>query len=129
MDLSLERPEGYLFIRRVSERSITVMDRELDASFLLAPDRVVETWPIDDVMALDESAGDAVRELQPEVVLLGTGNRQRFPSAAFMAGFLRKGIGIEVMDNAAAARTYDLLAGEGRRVVAAFILPGIKSSG
>jgi uncharacterized protein len=47
-----------------------------------------------------------------------------FPAAAFMAGFLRKGIGIEVMDNAAAARTYDLLAGEGRHVVAAFILPG-----
>jgi len=123
MDLSLERPEGYLFIRRVSERSITVMDRELDASFLLAPDRVVETWPIDDVTSLDESAGEAVRDLQPEVVLLGTGMRQRFPPAAFMAGFLRKGIGIEVMDNAAAARTYDLLASEGRRVVAAFILP------
>jgi len=123
MDLSLERPEGYLFIRRVGERSITVMDRELGASFLLAPDRMVEGWPVDDVAALDESAGEAVRALQPEVVLLGTGGRQRFPSAAFMAGFLRKGIGIEVMDNAAAARTYDLLASEGRRVVAAFILP------
>jgi len=123
MDLSLERPEGYLFIRRVSERSITVMDRELAASFLLAPDRVVENWPVDDVARLDEAAGEAVRALEPEVVLLGTGNRQRFPSAGFMAGFLRKGVGIEVMDNAAAARTYDLLAGEGRRVVAAFILP------
>jgi len=123
MDLSLERPEGYLFIRRVSERSITVMDRELGASFLLAPDRVVENWPVDDVARLDEAAGEAVRALEPEVVLLGTGNRQRFPSAEFMAGFLRKGVGIEVMDNAAAARTYDLLAGEGRRVVAAFILP------
>jgi uncharacterized protein len=127
MDLSLERPQGYLFIRRVDERSITVMDRELKASFLLAPDRVVEDWPVDDVAALDESAGDAVRALEPEVVLLGTGTRQRFPSAAFMAGFLRKGLGIEVMDNAAAARTYDLLAGEGRRVVAAFILPPIES--
>ena len=125
MDLSLDRPEGYLFIRRVGERSITVVDRELAASFLLAPDRVVERWPIDDVAALDQSAGEAVRALHPEVVLLGTGSRQRFPSAAFMAGFLRQGIGIEVMDNAAAARTYDLLASEGRRVVAAFILPPV----
>ncbi|MGN2243131.1 Mth938-like domain-containing protein [Frateuria sp. GZRR33] len=122
MDLSLDRPEGYLFIRRVGERSITVVDRELQASFLLAPDRVVEDWPVGDAASLDEVAGDAVRALEPEVVLLGTGSRQRFPSAAFMAGFLRRGIGIEVMDNAAAARTYDLLAGEGRRVVAAFIL-------
>jgi uncharacterized protein len=123
MDLSLERPEGYLFIRRVGERSITVVDRELKASFLLAPDRLVEDWPVTGVAALDEGAAQALRALQPEVVLLGTGVRQRFPSAAFMADFLRSGIGIEVMDNAAAARTYDLLAGEGRRVVAAFILP------
>jgi uncharacterized protein len=123
MDLSLERPEGYLFIRRVGERSITVVDREFGTSFLLAPDRVVENWPVDDVAALDDGAGEAVRALQPELVLLGTGTRQRFPAAAFLATFLRKGIGIEVMDNAAAARTYDLLASEGRRVVAAFILP------
>ena len=63
-------------------------------------------------------------ELKPELVLLGTGSRQQFPPAAFLAGFLRKGVGIEVMDNAAAARTYDLLAAEGRRVIVAFILPG-----
>jgi uncharacterized protein len=123
MDLSLERPEGYLFVRRVGERSITVVDRELQASFLLAPDRLVEDWGAADAATLDEAAGEAVRALEPELVLLGTGTRQRFPPAAFLAGFLRKGIGIEVMDNAAAARTYDLLAGEGRRVVVAFILP------
>ncbi len=68
-------------------------------------------------------------ELKPELVILGTGERQVFPAAAFMAGLLRKGIGVEVMDNAAAARTYDLLAGEGRRVVAAFILPAWAASG
>ena len=129
MDLSLERPEGYLFVRRVGERSITVVDRELGASFLLAPDRMVENWAVGDVAALDERAAEAVRALDPEVVLLGTGSRQRFPSAAFMAGFLRQGIGLEVMDNAAAARTYDLLASEGRRVVAAFILPQAGSAG
>lgn len=123
MDLSLERPEGYLFIRRVADGAITVVDRELSASFLLAPDRLVEDWPVAEVTALDEGAVESVLALQPEVVLLGTGSRQRFPAAAFMAGFLRRGVGIEVMDNAAAARTYDLLAGEGRRVVAAFILP------
>jgi uncharacterized protein len=124
MDFSLERPEGYLFVRRVAEQSITVVDRELRASFVLAPDQLVEDWPVADVSALDESAAEALRALRPELVLLGTGAHQRFPGALFLAGFLRLGIGIEVMDNAAAARTYDLLAGEGRRVVAAFILPG-----
>jgi len=123
MDLSLDRPGDFLFVRRVGARSITVVDRELTASFLLAPERAVEQWPVNDVELLDADHVDAILALKPELVLLGTGERQHFPAAAFMAGFLRRGVGIEVMDNAAAARTYDLLAGEGRRVVAAFILP------
>ncbi|MDE2086595.1 MAG: Mth938-like domain-containing protein [Xanthomonadaceae bacterium] len=122
MDLSLDRPEGYLYVRRVGENGITLIDRELTDSFLLAPDRAVEHWPVHEVGALGADHVDALLDLQPELVLLGTGVRQAFPPAAFMAGFLRKGIGIEAMDNAAAARTYNLLAGEGRRVVAAFIL-------
>lgn len=123
MDLSLERPEGFLYVRRVSAHGVTVIDRELTCSFLLAPDRAVEDWPVTAADVLDADHVDALLALQPELVVLGTGERQAFPAAAFMAGFLRKGIGIEVMDNAAAARTYNLLAGEGRRVVAGFILP------
>jgi uncharacterized protein len=124
MDLSLDRPGNYLFVRRVGPRSITVVDRELTSSFLLSPERAVEGWPVAASSELDASHVDAILELEPEVVLLGTGERQVFPAPAFMAGLLRKGVGIEVMDNAAAARTYDLLAGERRRVVVAFILPG-----
>ncbi|MDE2309058.1 MAG: Mth938-like domain-containing protein [Xanthomonadaceae bacterium] len=124
MDLSLNRPEGYLFVRRTSAGSVILSDRELDHSFLLAPDRVVERWPVDNARALDASHVESLLALRPELVLLGTGQRQVFPVAAFLAGFLRRGVGIEVMDNAAAARTYNLLAGEGRKVVAGFILPG-----
>jgi uncharacterized protein len=124
MDLSFDLPDGYLFVRRVGERSVALADRELEASFLLASDKVVEDWPVNSVHQLDASHVDSLLSLQPELVLLGTGAKQTFPAAAFMAGFLRKGIGIEVMDNGAAARTYNLLAGEGRRVVAGFILPG-----
>ena len=54
--------------------------------------------------------------------MLGTGAAQVFPPAAVMAACLSRGIGIEVMTNAAAARTFNVLAGEGRRVVAGFIL-------
>lgn len=123
MDLSFERPGDYLFVRRVGAQVITVGDRDFTQSFLLLPDRVVERWPVTDVAVLDAEQVEPMLALQPELVLLGTGTRQVFPTAAFMAGFLRKGVGIEVMDNAATARTYDLLAGEGRRVLAAFILP------
>jgi uncharacterized protein len=123
MDLSLERPEGYLYVRRVAAHGITLIDRELTSSFLLAPDRAIENWPVTAPETLDASHVETLLALKPELVVLGTGARQAFPAAAFMAGFLRRNIGIEVMDNAAAARTYNLLADEGRRVVAAFILP------
>jgi uncharacterized protein len=123
MDLSLDNAEGYLLVRRTAVHSITLVDRELTASFLLMPDRAIENWPIDAADALNAGHVDTLLALQPELVILGTGERQVFPAAEFMAGLLRKGIGIEVMDNAAAARTYNLLAGEGRRVVAGFILP------
>ena len=123
MDLSLERPDGYLYIRRVGVCSITLNDRELTHSFLLAPDQAIENWPIDTASALDAQHVDAMLALQPEVIILGTGALQTFPAAAFLAGFLRKGIGVEVMDNAAAARTYNLLASESRHVLGGFILP------
>lgn len=125
MDLALDRPEGYLFVRRVGAHSVTLVDRDLTDSFLLAPDRAVEHWPVADAAELDLAHVDALLELKPELVLLGTGDHQVFPAAAFMAGFLRKGIGVEIMDNAAAARTYNLLASESRHVVAGFILPRI----
>ncbi len=123
MDLSFNRPDGFLFVRRVGARSVTLLDRELTESFLLAPDQVIERWPVAAVDALDASHVVALLALRPELVLLGTGERQAFPAAVFMAGFLRKGVGIEVMDNAAAARTFNLLASERRRVLGAFILP------
>lgn len=128
MDLSLDRPEEFLFVRRTAPDSVTVVDRDITASFVLAPDQLVENWSASDPKALQPEQAEALLALQPELVLLGTGERQSFPPPAFLAAFLRKGVGIEVMDNAAAARTYDLLAGEGRRVVAGFILPGKKTA-
>lgn len=84
---------------------------------------MVEDRPVAGMKALDAVAVEAILVLEPELVLLGTGPRQRFPSPALQALFLTRGVGLEVMDNGAAARTFNVLAGEGRRVVAAFILP------
>jgi uncharacterized protein len=113
-----------LFVRRCAPDRITVVDRELTASFLLSPETVVEAWPASSVGTLAPAHAEPVLALQPEVVLLGTGTRQAFPPAAFSAAILARRIGIEPMDNAAAARTFNLLSAEGRRVVAAFLLPG-----
>jgi uncharacterized protein len=124
VQLSHDLPQGHLYFRNCSADAVTIIDRVLTRSFLLAPDRLVEDWPVTRAEAFDLSAIDAIVALEPEVVLLGTGARQVFPPRDAMAALLGRRIGIEVMSNAAACRTYNLLAGEGRRVVAAIMLGG-----
>ena len=68
-----------------------------------------------DLVLLDVSR---IRALDPELILLGTGQRQIFPAASFRAQFLSAGIGFEVMDTGAACRTFNVLVAEQRRVVA-----------
>ena len=124
MDLSLHRPEQVLYVRRVGATCITVVDRDLQQSFLLCATRCIERWPVRSVAELQPEHLQALLELDPEVVLLGTGAQQVFPPARVLAPLLARGIGIEVMHNAACARTYTVMLDEGRRVAAAFILPG-----
>lgn len=123
MELNLERPRDYLFVRRVGAREIVIVDRPFNASLILCRDRVIEDWAVTEIAALTPELVEPILALKPDVVLLGTGGRQRFPSQAVLGAFLQRGIGVEVMDNAAAARTWDILADEGRNVIAAFILP------
>lgn len=121
MSLSEERPEGLYLVRWVRPDRIAVGAREFDASFLLTPDTTIP-WPPRTLEQIDADALGAILALQPSLVLLGTGARQHFPAPRLMAQFLQRGIGLEAMDNAAAGRTFNLLAGEGRRVLAAFLL-------
>lgn len=123
MQLNHERPDYAYALRSADGHSAKVNDRMLDASFILTPSQLVEDWPVHAGEPLVAEDLAPLLALDPELVVLGTGDRQVFPSAAVMAACLTRGVGIEVMDNAAAARTYNVLAGEGRRVVAAFLLP------
>ena len=61
-------------------------------------------------------------DLRPELVIFGSGARLRFPSPAFLRALIEAGIGLETMDTLAACRTYNILAGEGRHVIAALII-------
>lgn len=123
MSLLEERPEGLHLVRWVEAGRVAVGAREFDTSFLLTPESVAD-WAPRTLDEIDAAAIAAVLALQPSIVLLGTGPRQQMPAARVLAEFLRRGVGLEAMDNAAAGRTYNLLAGEGRRVLAAFLLPG-----
>lgn len=70
------------------------------------------------------AAGDfaALLAYQPELVLLGTGARQRFPHPRVTAALASAQVGLEVMDTAAACRTFNILAAEGRQVVALLLV-------
>ena len=122
MPLNHERPDHTYILRAADGYSAKVNDRVLQASFLLAPNQLVEAWNPDDPNALSPEDMAPLLAMNPELILLGTGERQAFPAAAVMAACLTRGVGIEVMGNAAAARTFNVLAAEGRRVVAGFIL-------
>ena len=60
--------------------------------------------------------------MKPELVIFGSGDRLRFPPPAFLRGLMERRIGLETMDTLAACRTYNILAGEGRHVVAALLI-------
>jgi uncharacterized protein len=122
MPLAEERPEGLYAIRWVDSGCIRIDDAEFRNSLLVMPDRVWRDFPARLPGDLRAELISEVLTLQPQVVILGTGERQVFPPPSVFAGFLTRGIGLEVMDNAAAARTYNLLALEGRRVAAVLLL-------
>ncbi|MBS0215342.1 MAG: hypothetical protein JSR63_03535 [Proteobacteria bacterium] len=124
MELVQERPDFEYVLRGADGGRVLVNNLALTSSCIVAPNTLVTDWPVTAVAALDDAALAALIDLQPDVILLGTGERQAFPPARVVAAVLQRGIGLEPMANAACARTYNVLAGEGRKVVAAFVLPG-----
>lgn len=122
MELNLERPRDYLFVRKAGAHEVVIVDRPFTSSLILCRDKVIDDWPVTDAVTMTPEHAEPIVALQPDVVLLGTGARQQFPSQAVLGAFLQRGVGVEVMDNAAVGRTWDILASEGRNVVAAFIL-------
>ena len=125
MQLTLENPDFRYYLRGVNADGVLVNERRLAASFIVSPMALVEGWRPRNIAELQAEDLEPLLQLNPSVVLLGSGPSLRFPAAAVMAACLTRGIGIEVMDNAAAARTFDVLATESRKVVAGFLLPGL----
>lgn len=101
---------------------IAVSGRVLSRSLLLLPDRLDEQWGPDVFADLKVFHLEQLATMTCDVVLLGTGRRQRFPAPELMRPLVEAGRGFEIMDTAAACRTYNLLVGEGRLPLAALIL-------
>jgi uncharacterized protein len=84
----------------------------------------VQRWPVADPDALTPMHFEQVFALRPELVIFGSGDRLRFVAPALYRALIEARIGIETMDTAAACRTFNVLASEGRSAVAALLLSG-----
>jgi uncharacterized protein len=98
----------------------------ISGSCLLSPKQLVRDWAPDSVAALRAEDLDTLADWQPEVILLGTGARLEFPAPAILARLYAQQIGVEIMDTAAACRTYNILMAEGRNVAAGLINPAVE---
>src|SRR5258706_11414900 len=91
-------------------------------NLLVTPERIVTGWAAAGFDALTEADFAALAALKPEVALLGTGKRLRFPHPRLTRALTEAGIGLEVMDTPAVCRTFNILAAEGRKVAAGVLL-------
>jgi len=111
-----------LTIRSVSDSEIRIGDRMFDHSVALTAATVIDDWPQKDVGDLLESDFSRLLANDPEIIVLGTGATNIFPPRELVFAMARRGVGLEVMDSGAAARTFNVLAGEDRRVAAVLYL-------
>ena len=96
-------------------------DRTVREGIIICADGTVTPWQPAVLADLDESHIRQILSFGPEVVLLGTGARQVFPKPELLRLFVENGLGLEVMDTAAACRTFNVLASESREVVAGLL--------
>lgn len=115
---------GQKVIRAYETGGITVNEEVFRTSIIVTPEQVITDWQPRAFADLTPADLEAITALKPEVVLLGTGARLRFPHPSLTRSLLEARIGFEAMDTGAACRTYNVLMGEGRRVAAGLLLIG-----
>jgi uncharacterized protein len=121
MKVELEKAEGVNVVTAYGVGYVRINIERHEANLILMPDRIMP-WAATGFDTLQVADFETLRELGAEIVLLGTGARQRFPTPALLRPLIEARIGCEVMDLAAACRTYNILATEGRHVAAALLI-------
>ena len=122
MKLHADTYSGQNTVTAYGSGFVAINGRRYERSLVVTPDSLDPEWP---ASTLDELRAEHLAPLAAsgcDVVLLGTGARQRFPSPAILRPMIEARIGVEVMDTAAACRTYNVLMAEGRKVVAVLIV-------
>jgi uncharacterized protein len=125
MRFTRDSSSGINLIRSYGGGELRINENLYRGAVLLSASTVLEQPNIQDFEQLVSIDAARILQLDPELVLLGTGIRQIFPAASYGAQFLRAGIGFEVMDTGAACRTFNVLVGEQRRVVALLLVSAV----
>lgn len=122
MKITLQTGPGVNLVRSFTPGELRVGEQVIRTSCLLTADSLLTDWAPQTFSELRVDHFEPVLAQSPEIVLLGSGRKQRFPDRSIMAAVLSRGICLEVMDTAAACRTFNILVAEDRRVVAALLL-------
>ena len=120
MKLHASGPSSVNTITGYGEGYVMVNGERHSSNVVVMPDRV-ENWQAAGFDSLTSDDFVYLKQLGAEIVLLGTGQRQRFPHPRLTAELAKAGIGLEVMDLQAACRTYNILVAEERKVAAALL--------
>jgi uncharacterized protein len=124
MKIELDTHDAALnIIKSYSRDGVIIKNTLYQNSIIVSPDTVIEDWAPAAFSDLAVSHFSGIIKLSPEIVLIGTGERIRFPDGSILDAMLTRHIGVEVMDTGAACRAYNFLAGEGRVVFAALLQP------
>lgn len=124
MKFQLDEPLGGNSISRHDARGVWVNGQPHTASVLVPWRGEVVAWAPSRFEELGAAHFEVIGTLKPELVIFGSGAKLRFPSPALWRSLVEARIGFEVMDLAAACRTYNVLASEGRNVLAALLIEG-----
>lgn len=109
---------GTLTIRNVTAEGIRINDRLWTAAIAIDSQQSITEWPQKSIADLVVEDFAALLKDSPELIILGTGEKNLFPPRELTFAFARRSVGLEVMDTAAAARTFNVLAGDGRQLAA-----------
>lgn len=122
MQLTEHKPGNHHVIRRVDEHGILIDEQLFPTSLIVGARLLDPDWPVRSLKDLTSDYIEPLIRLEPELVLIGVGERQQFPAIEIQREFLRRGIGLECMTLGAACRTFNVLMSENRRALAGLII-------
>lgn len=128
MKLHTSSTEKYQTVTGYDQAGVEINAKRYDYSVLVLPEVAPRAWNVTHFEDLTAAHFEAIAADKPDVVILGTGERQRFVHPRLIASLTALRIGVESMDSHAACRTYNILMGEGRKATLALIIEGAKAA-